>query len=133
MRRITPNTTKSLLTFHQWRGKGYAVFASLGKQIRIGKLAISIAQSLIAKVETQNRFNLQPAHEDEDDSLFSEEQEQELLLALSPLVQFSLYTTNAIQSGAKLYPALSNYNLIIHLRSVFCFVQGTDFLFYNHA
>ncbi|WP_320167862.1 hypothetical protein [Mangrovibacterium marinum] len=40
---------RTVYTFHQWKGKGYAVFASLGKLVRIGKLSATISQSLSAK------------------------------------------------------------------------------------
>ena len=39
----------SLFVFSRWAQKSYAVFASLGKRVRIGRLAVVISQVLGAK------------------------------------------------------------------------------------
>ena len=40
---------RSVFTFHQWKGKKYAAFASLGKLVRIGRLSTALSQTFYAK------------------------------------------------------------------------------------
>ncbi len=38
-----------VFTFHQWKGKKYAAFASLGRLVRIGRLSTALSQNFYAK------------------------------------------------------------------------------------
>lgn len=47
--KITVNIKKGKVTFSRWCGKGYAIFAALGKQVRIAGLAIHICEAALLK------------------------------------------------------------------------------------
>lgn len=47
--KIRENIKKGRVTFSRWCGKGYAVFAALGKQVRIAGLAIHICKAALLK------------------------------------------------------------------------------------
>ncbi len=62
----------STLTFSQWSRKGYAVFASLGKVVRIGRIAVDVCR--VAMLKTSAIKECIPAlliaeiNHDEDDT-----------------------------------------------------------------
>ena len=49
MHYIHPNTGNLSLNFRQWSRKGYAVFASLGKNVRIAVLKLAVSDTLSCK------------------------------------------------------------------------------------
>jgi hypothetical protein len=53
MRYVLP--IKKLFVFSQWSRKSYAIFASLGKLIKIGKVSAEISDNLLTKSTSLNR------------------------------------------------------------------------------
>ena len=59
--------SKTLVNFRQWSGKGYAVFASLGKNVRIAVLKLSISESLSCKDGSDFSVNSDGCQLDDND------------------------------------------------------------------
>jgi len=121
---------RTVYTFHQWKGKGYAAFASLGKLVRIGKLSTTISQSLSAKDANNPAafLNWMPGSGNEEES---EEFSEPLLpdqLALLPGIQPVLIaiTNNSEQKQ----PLLAAYWIFYFLIEVRFLLHAGNGLFY---
>ncbi|WP_163707285.1 hypothetical protein [Mangrovibacterium lignilyticum] len=80
------HSARTVFTFHQWKGKGYAVFASLGKLVRIGKLSATVSQNFFAKNMNQPEAFmswLSGSGSEEDDEAFRDPLSLEQLALLA--------------------------------------------------
>ena len=96
------NIQKQILVFSKWSRKGFAVFASLGKVVKIGQLNVEICKQAIKKnINLLEAFfvieneKLKTSADDFVDLLFSELLLQNLLTAqITELKKGNLYKIN---------------------------------------
>lgn len=86
--RSSRHISNKVLTFSQWSRKNYAIFASLGKVVKIAHLSVDLCVSSILKSQpgigsALLRFFLAPEKEDEEDSAIVQEMLQMELLPLA--------------------------------------------------
>jgi len=121
---------RTIITFHQWKGKGYAVFASLGKLVRIGKLSTAISQNVCVKNTSQPTAflnwlnNILP----EDDEEYLKLPDDGLLSQLPMGVQPALLTI--IKNEKEGQPLLAAYRIFHFLIEVRFLLQAGNGLFY---
>lgn len=121
---------RTVFTFHQWKGKGYAVFASLGKLIRIGKLSTAVSQNFVAKDVTKpdaflNRMDGSDSEEESGefrDALLLEQ------LALLLGIQPALIAVN--KNSERIQPSLAAYRIFYFLIKVRFLLRAGNGLFY---
>lgn len=106
--------TRTSFTFLKWERKGYAVFASLGRLIRIGKLSISISQNFISKNEVKTGL-LSPNQDTSDENPAGKESVSdpgELLLLTN---RFALAVSSTQKSDIHLKALVPFRGLIHHI------------------
>ncbi|HKJ41984.1 MAG TPA: hypothetical protein VKA27_07805 [Sunxiuqinia sp.] len=121
-----------VFTFHQWNGKCYAVFASLGKLIRIGKLSTTISQHFYSKNVSQPaafvKWLADSSPEENADELKSPDPGATLLELLG--LQWAVILTSKLTiHPAKELPLLGWNELIICLIKVRFLLRAGNGLF----
>jgi hypothetical protein len=124
------HTARTVVTFHQWKGKGFAVFASLGKLIRIGKLSTTISQNICIKNTKQPTAflswagNILPGNEDEDLQITDDG-----LLRPAPVGIQPVFLT-IIKNEKESQPLLAAYRIFKFLIKVRFLLRAENGLFY---
>ena len=119
-------------TFHQWKGEGYAVFASLGKLIRIGKLATAISQNFYSKDVSQPAVLLKCSADSSLEENADEMKSPDLVSLLQQLAGFQLSVITSSKSN--IHPAEElpfwgwNELIICLIRVRFLLRAGNGFL-----
>lgn len=88
---------KQVLRFRQWSGKGYAVFASLGKEVNIGHVDINICDKASEKNNRKKALTNTASQYIIEEIIDQEEFDEELLD--SALISMLMFTSNLDESS----------------------------------
>lgn len=109
--------SKQSVTFRQWSGKAYAIFASLGKEITIGHIDIDVCDQSLLKDKTHNNFQF--IKSDEILNLDNDDVDDLMDVTTDQYISMLQVVVNTdISSGRSLPHIIQSYfenNLLFHI------------------
>lgn len=115
------------LTFRQWSRKGYAIFASLGKEVNIGHVDVEICE----KASEKNNIKKTAGLHNIDTSITEDEEVEELSLNdLDAQLISCIGLTSQIDESSQLCCILISKNILNNLYNTSC-SSGCSCVFNN--
>jgi hypothetical protein len=131
---MNPYKKNKIIVFTQWSRKNYAIFASLGKLIKIGQVSADICKLALKKTSagsiliTDIKTSYKSIPKDSDRFRRWMERLQSTGINLQTLIYLFLMITNTTCKVE-----YSSVRMYAQLKSMFCNTQGMDFLFIYHG